>query len=912
VWIVLALAAAACSTRADDPGEASACQGAGDDGAFADYDGSTVLPARYLAVVSASSNRPAAALTLDGRPETAWVVSEDGPHELVLYLGGRYRVRGLRQLPPASDAASPFASYRVHVSEDGRCWGEPAASGSAGGRELVEMDRVGRYLKLTAEAGSGEQAVGVAAIDVLVASGFVSEPFAYATARTTYRYRAVVDVPGDRRRVRYEVARGPRGLGIDPESGELAWVAGDDQIGDHAVELRALVDESPVATQEFVVRVAVPRVVASAAMTAADGGLLVVEGTGTALDGLRVEIPPGSLPRDETVSLAYLDGPTRPLWGEMVPLGPQLLLLPELERPVGVRLDFSGDPPASVAKEDLYAASWVGPDRLTHANGSRGAFVVNRSEHTDEMMTSHLRLDFGSDPFAVVGTHFYRASSDRFALYWALSPEGEDPADRLAVRRAARRTLDLLEEANARLRARDCRLPGQQTMVYVSGRESAVTPGSLGSVYLVPDPPMFLSDALLLDPDRHEQAREVVAHELFHVVQQGLLSDTLERDLSNARDTIVWLAESTAVLVADEIYDNDSYMETFWGWDAQVTLAGLDDAAPGHRYRQVLLFKHLKATSGGFDACALFEDLDASIHTEFVMRQQLFREIDRHLQERGHGALADRYLTYVAAYRIFRDQRFLDDAEKLPCETADPPCALFRHSVRLDRHVPAMQLTGPVGGGEVMSVELEAPQRARVTMSAEYADHPSAPFVGAVYDDSFAELARLDPTEPQVLLDAPARFHVVIANNDFGLLTPEQIEIEVLVEIPSTALVGTVQSPDGSGVRAWVNVSQVGAPVSIARVLTEPDGSFAVPGLPVDRALRVEVYCDPSKKVVVEAEPADLVEFGVTDLGSIGLEESCTRECPAGLFSCDDTCIRQEWVCDGVAHCVDGADEASC
>jgi F5/8 type C domain len=76
---------------------------------------------------------------IDGEVETFWQIewsdqAPSHPHTIVIELGGTYLVDGFRSLPRQDGALhGTISEYQCYVSEDGRDWGAPVATGRLAG-----------------------------------------------------------------------------------------------------------------------------------------------------------------------------------------------------------------------------------------------------------------------------------------------------------------------------------------------------------------------------------------------------------------------------------------------------------------------------------------------------------------------------------------------------------------------------------------------------------------------------------------------------------------------------------------------------------------------------------------------------------------------------------------------------------
>jgi len=133
-------------------------------------------------VVSADSedraNGHVAANVLDGDPETFWHTRwqdrvDPMPHEIVIDLGKAVTLTGLVTWPRQDQANGRIARCDIHVSDDPRSWGPPAARAkwpNTEEKQTVQFGKPvkGRYVKLVARAEvHGNAFAAVAELDVL-------------------------------------------------------------------------------------------------------------------------------------------------------------------------------------------------------------------------------------------------------------------------------------------------------------------------------------------------------------------------------------------------------------------------------------------------------------------------------------------------------------------------------------------------------------------------------------------------------------------------------------------------------------------------------------------------------------------------------------------------------------------------
>jgi len=133
------------------------------------------------ATIRADSAHPdhPAANAIDGDPTTIWHTHWEPtpvpmPHSLTLDLKSPQRIAGIRYVPRQDMTNGRIASYAVHVSADGRSWGDPVASGAfSRGRKTMTIRfarmQSARFVKLTATREvDGKPYASAAEVDVML------------------------------------------------------------------------------------------------------------------------------------------------------------------------------------------------------------------------------------------------------------------------------------------------------------------------------------------------------------------------------------------------------------------------------------------------------------------------------------------------------------------------------------------------------------------------------------------------------------------------------------------------------------------------------------------------------------------------------------------------------------------------
>ncbi len=118
---------------------------------------------------------------IDGNPTTIWHTEWDGsppkyPHQITIELQGQTEIKGLTYLPRQDMSNGWIAEYKVYLSEDGKNWGEPIASGKfQKGRDKKKIafakTHNARFIRFVAVSGfDGQIFASVAELDVIPAS----------------------------------------------------------------------------------------------------------------------------------------------------------------------------------------------------------------------------------------------------------------------------------------------------------------------------------------------------------------------------------------------------------------------------------------------------------------------------------------------------------------------------------------------------------------------------------------------------------------------------------------------------------------------------------------------------------------------------------------------------------------------
>ncbi len=145
--------------------------------------GTGVIPYSQMKVVSYSSQETtkengAASNAIDGNQSTKWHTQYSGtiaayPHNMVISLGSSRTVSGFRYLPRQDGGTNgTVARYSIYVSQDGKTWGNPVASGAFASntteKEVSFSPVTGSYVKFVAQSEiNGKSFASAAEISIL-------------------------------------------------------------------------------------------------------------------------------------------------------------------------------------------------------------------------------------------------------------------------------------------------------------------------------------------------------------------------------------------------------------------------------------------------------------------------------------------------------------------------------------------------------------------------------------------------------------------------------------------------------------------------------------------------------------------------------------------------------------------------
>jgi hypothetical protein len=427
--VVLAGVALACGC-AGPARKGPKCDAADTTGEFAAMTGLAWLPRGYVFGVESAggmTNYSAADFAVDDDEQTYWRGGSgpDGHPALVVGLDTTRLVKELRYRAAAGEPG--LAEYAVYVSTDGQCWGDAVGKGAlgAGEEQIALRPKAGRYVRLVmASAVNGGDEVAVAELAVGVGAGFVSEAPTYALEGDPYRYEVKVDMAAEEPPV-FELVEGPEGVSVEPSTGTVSWTPVSGQAGPHSIGVRARAGQS-AAEQTFVVEVLKAEEVGAGQVSAASGGRVTIEGTGTFFDGAALEFAPGALRQDETIRLVRVTGNTPALWREHALVGDWFAIRPAFDEPVDVAITLKVRPQDLPSWASLEHISLVqqGEGFAGHAApGPQVPFPVGQTAIVagDQAVQADMAV-LGRLRFAAVASYWAQQTRGGFEVWWACDP----------------------------------------------------------------------------------------------------------------------------------------------------------------------------------------------------------------------------------------------------------------------------------------------------------------------------------------------------------------------------------------------------------------------------------------------------------------------------------------------------------
>jgi 6-phosphogluconolactonase (cycloisomerase 2 family) len=106
----------------------------------------------------------------------------------------------------------------------------------------------------------------------------------------------------------FSLSTAPTGMAVNAGTGLLQWTPASNQVGDQPVTIVAK-DSGGQTSQSFTLSVFGSRVVASATISAAAGGVITVSDPTSKINGLSISIPGGALATDTTITVSELVSP---------------------------------------------------------------------------------------------------------------------------------------------------------------------------------------------------------------------------------------------------------------------------------------------------------------------------------------------------------------------------------------------------------------------------------------------------------------------------------------------------------------------------------------------------------------------------------------------------------------------------
>ena len=859
---------------------------------FNDYNGQGAVPHNHLHARAESAELAQmdgdSHNAVDGRADTVWRTSvEDSfPHELVIDLERTRLVRGIRYLGSQDQTDDRVVGYTLYVSESPACWEDPVASGSladTGEPQTISIaGAVGRYVKLRAISSTGDTVAGAAEVDVIVAAGFASTPPEFAIAGALFEYDARADMPNDDRdAVTYSLKQAPPGAALDPSTGHLVWTPLDTEGGNHPITIAAT-DGDAVARQTFTLPVSVPQVIAEGTVGTA-GGTIAVNDPGSPLDGLTITAPP--LSQTHTVRVGKVEDLPIDVWEEQIRLQDWLAIVAEPPIPdgttVSVTVPVRAPLPSGHSFDDINIMQYA--EHVAFSYGaSYGETVYTQAIDRDEFVRT-VRSDLfaarGGLVFTAASQFAHELRSNRFHLIWAADIL-DGPRPDIAV--GMMEFLEELERIATDTERNGCTVPAQ-TRVYIHRFKPNLAGGfqHKGVLYLNR---RFAVAGTSLNPDYVG----TLAHEYFHAVQNGYSK------LPNRRN---WLIEATASYWADHIRDDSNSYRSFGAWTRNVTelpLHAIEGPPLYTHYKRMLLFKHLE-TAGGFDACALFRDHGVEIATSGI---DAVGALDQYLG----GRLADRFLSFVAAYDGYRKNDQVDEIEELDLGFITDIYSSFfkRRSIVIMDH--------PIHGGRSVTYLVLDGSEKDINVQVDVTG-TNPRMLGAVFDKSFNEVVRFDETTREFAIPNDRTQGYTISVINANMVNPFDSDLHVRLTAtagPSTTVRGNVVDNHGRPTTRARLYARVANDPNYSRAATpDANGNYEIHGVRADGgAITITAGCDLSSETSQSAAIAP-VQSGITNIPPLYLPAGCICD-GEGYFECgppNRQCFTSAARCDGILDC---------
>jgi len=481
-------------------------------------------------------------------------------------------------------------------------------------------------------------------------STFLTTPSTFAIAGVTYTYEAQARFPS-RKAITYTLPKAPSGMVIDSIAGIVSWTPTNADGGTKKITIHAT-DGTASADQTYTLTVATTTVVASQFITAAAGGTITVAGTGTALDGASIEIPPGSLDTDDTISVAVLSEAPAPLTGQ-TRIGQPFVLLTNvgLTRSVTLNIPITVNSiPSGLSPADTFIQVLNKSPALLGTGGE--TFWVpletklNGLKIVAEIVAGNVIID-------IVSWKLNRAMADtpQFVIDAEAGITVSDINDITAALQEANQTYVNLLHFND---------PGKVHVIIYNNLSDHTFVGGKKGIRGLTNPGQ--PSVILLDRSSFagstQKARNVVLHEYFHAVQYTYLGFNF---FSRGDPSNNWILEATATFMQDdslgtqsEAFDIDPFLSEF-----TVDPLDLQEGETNHQYGAFLFFRFLttvRATApNNFDMHAFWSTLPKGAFNNLGGALQA---LDAYLKTIG-GSLAGDYLRFVYALNAYRHDNSL-------------------------------------------------------------------------------------------------------------------------------------------------------------------------------------------------------------------------------------------------------------
>lgn len=484
-------------------------------------------------------------------------------------------------------------------------------------------------------------------------------------------------------------------------TGLMSWRPTNAQAGPHAVSVQAKDSVNKlVGVQTFVLEVLSTRVAASQFVSAAAGGSLTVEGTGTVLDGAIIEVPPESLPFDETVQVALVEG-NLTLGDSASILGQPMVLIPDRPFKKGVSV--------TLPSADTLALPGLSVENLRFATvfSVSTPLITSAFDYKQWVLSpllSILRPLFFT-PYVQPGGPLVVQEVPGTGQVVALTPDGELTtltswpaplaqhfillqdlsAGQTGNAEGLNRTLEALVTVESLYRALGFPI-SPTNIIEVHVHQS----GAAGGV-VHPFAPhqIHLNDALL-EPARAGDLQVAAAHEYFHVIQQTMLGCPACRPAHGSNG---WFGEGSAAFMMDEVFDAGNWHHQLFPWNASVTEFPLEAPmqAQGQPYRMMQFFKFLDTMHPDFSMADLWAAAQQTVQQTLIGDSvSILNEphgaamlLDQYLQTRFGTSLAEEYLDFVYAFNAGRRDDMIEEISQLvpfmqtcgefDCSPVEPP-----------------------------------------------------------------------------------------------------------------------------------------------------------------------------------------------------------------------------------------------